>query len=198
MTDLKALAEAATLRPHLGHHAEKLRDAAIDAFRSAATPDAIRALYAERDEARKSVGVKHDEANRYAHRMLDEQKRAEAAEASLAAMTAERDEARKSIEQVADVVEPHWRGAGLVPTPEWLIAEWLAKGRSIDAADDRAEAAEASLASVTKEVERLREALERLAELTPSRANARDARDLHLTVKAIAETALTTETPHAE
>jgi chromosome segregation ATPase len=38
----------------------------------------------ERDEARKSVGVKHDEANRYAHRMLDEQKRAEAAEASLA------------------------------------------------------------------------------------------------------------------
>lgn len=34
------------------------------------------------------------------------------------------------------------------------------------------------------------EALERLAELTPVRANARDAHGLHLTVKAIAEAAL--------
>ena len=51
MTDLKAAAEAAKIQPHLGHHAEKLRDAAIDAFRGACTPDAILALYAERDEA---------------------------------------------------------------------------------------------------------------------------------------------------
>jgi hypothetical protein len=36
----------------------------------------------------------------------------------------------------------------------------------------------------------LHEALYRLAELTPARANAGDAQDLHLTVKAIAETAI--------
>ena len=36
----------------------------------------------------------------------------------------------------------------------------------------------------------LRSALQRISELTPARANARDARDLHLTVKAIAEVAL--------
>ena len=37
---------------------------------------------------------------------------------------------------------------------------------------------------------RFREALERIANLTPGAANARTARDLHLTVKAIAECAL--------
>lgn len=36
----------------------------------------------------------------------------------------------------------------------------------------------------------LRSALQRISELTPARANARDARDLHLTVKAIADVAL--------
>jgi nitrogen-specific signal transduction histidine kinase len=45
-------------------------------------------------------------------------------------------------------------------------------------------------AEIKAENERLREALERLAVLTPGRANATTAMDLHLTVKAIAETAL--------
>ena len=38
--------------------------------------------------------------------------------------------------------------------------------------------------------DRFREALERIASLTPQAANARTARDLYLTVKAIAESAL--------
>lgn len=37
---------------------------------------------------------------------------------------------------------------------------------------------------------RLVDALDRISKLTPDAANARDARDLHLTVKAIADTAL--------
>lgn len=44
--------------------------------------------------------------------------------------------------------------------------------------------------SLKDENERLRAALKRISELTPQRANAKDARDLHLTVNAIAVSTL--------
>ena len=51
------------------------------------------------------------------------------------------------------------------------------------------------LADAVAEIAALQEALERISVLSPNAANARDARDLHLTVRAIAETALARSRP---
>ena len=48
-------------------------------------------------------------------------------------------------------------------------------------------------ANASERAEALRTALQRISELTPASANARDARDMHLTVKAIADVALEAE-----
>lgn len=76
--DLKAKAEAAKAATGVEY------GRARELMQAACTPDAILSLYRERDEARKSAGEKHDEANRYVNDMLDERKRREAAEAALA------------------------------------------------------------------------------------------------------------------
>lgn len=50
----------------------------------------------------------------------------------------------------------------------------------------------AEIPRLRAEVARMREALDRIANMTPAAANARDAREMHLTVEAIAHTALGT------
>lgn len=89
------------------------------------------------------------------------------------AIIEERDDRLALVDRIADLIGlPHDQELDQVEFELWFSAE-----------RERVERAEAENA-------RMREALERLPGLTPVRANARTAGELHKSVKAIAETAL--------
>jgi len=73
------------------------------------------------------------------------------------------------------------------------VARWTLIGDAASNSFTTPPASEADVSTLKAEVERMRKALERLSALTPIRANARTPHDLHLTVKAIADTALDNE-----
>lgn len=111
-------------------------------------------------------------------------------------LTKERNEARRIQFEHFDEIK---RAQGIVDNLrsrlEGAIHHAEKREKLIGELAERAEAAESSLAASWRQVETLKDALHRLSELTPNVANAKDARGLHLTAKAIADAALDAPQP---
>jgi hypothetical protein len=62
------------------------------------------------------------------------------AKAAIEALVKERDEWRDELHKIADVVEPHWKGAGMPLKAEWIIKEYCHLGCELTAAREQVEA----------------------------------------------------------